>query len=58
MRVQLCYRKEDTPNGKVKRMDFNRIKDAMNIWNTQISKIATCGYLRKFGDWHCIHIKH
>lgn len=57
MRVQLCYQKEDTPKDRIICRDFTRVKDAMIIWDTQISKIAISGYLRKWDTWNYVKIK-
>lgn len=57
MRIQLCYKTKDTAKGKVICMDFTRIKDAMAVWNNEISEKAIIGYLRKWDTWNYIVIK-
>ena len=57
MRVKLVYRKEDTPEGKVRAMEYSRVKDAMILWDTQLSKIATYGALQRFEGWHWRTVK-
>lgn len=48
MRVQLCYITKDSAEGKMSCKNYSTVKDAMIIWDTQISKIATWGCLRKW----------
>lgn len=57
MKIQLCYKTKDTPKGKILYIDFTRIKDAMAIWDSEISKKATNGYLRKWDTWGYVIIR-
>ena len=51
MRIQLCYKTKDTAKGKVTCLEFVRIKDAMAMWDNEISEKATNGCLRKWDVW-------
>ena len=59
MRVDLCFKTEDTPEGKIRIIaHFPTVKEAEAYYREMLEGKVTEAYLRKFDGWHHRVYKH